>query len=156
MLSECDLALDLKNDRYHTYGTFNSLPTILIINSDGAMDAKYQPVRYSMTYPATELHIAKARSAPTEIWMETKEMFERLHQPFISSQLHSLQWVYNILGKLNFPKIIQILCLFCPTYPIYDRFTYAKFVRFIRVLSDFILTLSDFRLYLPFLKIYLI
>ena len=63
------------------------------------MDAKYQPVRYSMTYPASELHIAKARSAPTEIWMETKEMFERLHQPFISSQLQSLQWVYNILGK---------------------------------------------------------
>ncbi|CBY07301.1 unnamed protein product [Oikopleura dioica] len=85
MLSECDLDLDLKNDRYHTF--------------DGTIAAKYQPLRYSMTYPASELHIAKARSAPTEIWIETKEMFERLHQPFISSQLHSLQWVYNILDK---------------------------------------------------------
>lgn len=85
MIASCELKLDLKNDRYHTF--------------DGEIDSKLQPVRYSMTYPATDLHIAKARSSPCEIWQETKAMFEKTHLPFIDGQLKNLQWVYNILDK---------------------------------------------------------
>jgi len=85
LLDKCDLKIDLKNDCYHTFDSW--LPT------------EEQPCRYSLTYPATEHHISKARSVPTEIWMETPEMFQKVHQPFIDIQKGHLQWVYNILEK---------------------------------------------------------
>jgi len=85
MISKCELKLDLKNDCYHTF--------------DGFLPSEFQPIRYSVTYPASEHHIAKARATPREIWFETAEMFQKIHQPFIDIQKGHLGWVYNILEK---------------------------------------------------------
>jgi len=84
-ISKCDLKLDLKNDCYHTF--------------DGFVPSEYQAVRYSLTYPATEHHIAKARAMPKEIWFETPTQFDAIHAPFVQAQSQQLQWVYNILEK---------------------------------------------------------
>jgi len=48
ILSKCNLKLDLKNDCYHTL--------------NGLLPSEYQPVRYSLTYPASAHHISKARA----------------------------------------------------------------------------------------------
>jgi m7GpppX diphosphatase len=66
---------------------------------DGTLPAKYQPIRYSVTYPATDRHVERSRSSPKEIWFETKEMFLKVHQPYIDIQKGHLSWVYNILDK---------------------------------------------------------
>merc|ERR1712050_358663 len=85
MLNQCELKIDLKNDCYHTL--------------DGFLPSECQPIRYTLMYPATEHHIAKARSKPKEIHFETPKIYEKVHKPFIDIQKGHLNWVYNILDK---------------------------------------------------------
>lgn len=85
ILNQCDLKLDLKNDIYHSFDAF--LPSELQHN------------RISLTYPATDRHIEKARAAEQEFLIETPEIYNTITKAYIDEQKNFLQWVYNILEK---------------------------------------------------------
>jgi len=85
LFEQCSLRLDLKNDVYHSY--------------DGELSGPLQPTRYTMTYPATDRHIEKARASEIELWEETPEQYATITRLFIDEQLGHLTWVYNILDK---------------------------------------------------------
>ena len=79
LLADCGLKLDLKNDIYHSY--------------DGEVPSELQPTRYTMTYPATDRHIEKARSSEIELWEETPDQYETITKGFIEEQVKQLNWV---------------------------------------------------------------
>ena len=79
LVEQCSLRLDLKNDVYHSY--------------DGELTGPLQPTRYTMTYPATDRHIEKARSSGIELWEETPQQYAQITRAFIDEQLGHLNWV---------------------------------------------------------------
>ena len=87
LLTDCGLKLDLKNDIYHSY--------------DGEVPSDLQPTRYTMTYPATDRHIEKARASEIELWEETPDQYEKITRGFIEEQVKHLNWVRSCFSAAN-------------------------------------------------------
>ncbi|XP_026744058.1 m7GpppX diphosphatase [Trichoplusia ni] len=69
--------------------------------------ASINGIKTSITYPATEKHIAKFSQQETHIVLETPELYQKLTLPHIEKEQFNLQWVYNILeGKSEQDRIV--------------------------------------------------
>ena len=60
---------------------------------DAFLPSELQHNRISLTYPATERHIEKARAAEQEFFIETPEIYNKITKSYIDEQKNFLQWV---------------------------------------------------------------
>ncbi|CAD0206024.1 unnamed protein product [Chrysodeixis includens] len=69
--------------------------------------ASINGIKTSITYPATEKHLAKFTQQEIHIVLETPELYQKLTLPHIEKEQFNLQWVYNILeGKSEQERIV--------------------------------------------------
>ncbi|ORY73897.1 m7GpppN diphosphatase [Protomyces lactucae-debilis] len=79
--------LDLENNIYHR--------AFVALKSDAF---KLPSAKYSIIYPATEVHIAKYTAQKKRMIAETPELYTNVVQPYIQTMLGSrIDWVFNIL-----------------------------------------------------------
>ena len=96
LLDHCDLNLDLKNDCYHTF--------------DSLFPVELQMNRISMTYPATDRHIEKARATELELFNEKPSTYNDITQIYVNEQKSHLDWVIHLTSiaqRMIFRKLFS-------------------------------------------------
>lgn len=91
------LEKEMKND---IYGLYSALP-----------DNQFSTVKATVIHPATKKHINKYRAQQFSVFSETAQDYTQITKPYlekqISSNVFSLQWVYNILeGKAEADRVL--------------------------------------------------
>lgn len=67
---------------------------------DALLPSELQHNRISLTYPATDRHIEKARAAEQEFLIETPEIYNKITKTYIDEQKNFLQWVGGLEAKI--------------------------------------------------------
>ncbi|KAH7699008.1 m7GpppX diphosphatase, partial [Aphelenchoides avenae] len=60
---------------------------------------KFNAVKTTLIYPASEKHVQKYRRQPIRLLQETPEDYKRITLAYIKESALNLEWVYNVLDK---------------------------------------------------------
>jgi len=70
-------------------------------------EAKYNGIKTTIIYPATDKHIEKFQTQTVHVIKETKEFYHSITLPYLTENQFNLQWVYNILdGNAEIDRVV--------------------------------------------------